>query len=56
MKKRNKDIKKVNVNDNDNDNQSNQAKPTKELNHNMIFVKLLKLRGSKKIKINNNAI
>jgi hypothetical protein len=55
MRKRNKDNKKVNVNE-DNDNQSNQAKPTKELNHNMIFVKLLKLRGSKKIKINNNAI
>lgn len=55
MRKRNKDNKKVNVNE-DNINQSNQAKPTKELNHNMIFVKLLKLRGSKKIKINNNAI
>lgn len=46
MRKRNKDNKKVN----DNDNQSNQARQTKELNHNMIFVKLLKLRGSKKLK------
>jgi len=52
MRKRNKDNKKVN----DNDNQSKQARQTKELNHNMIFVKLLKLRGSKKIKINNNEI
>jgi hypothetical protein len=40
----------------DNGNKSNQARQTKELNHNMIFVKLLKLRGSKKIKINNNEI
>jgi len=32
----------------DNGNKSNQARQNKELNHNMIFVKLLKLRGSKK--------
>lgn len=40
----------------DNGNKSNQARQNKELNHNMIFVKLLSLRGSKKIKLNNNEI